>query len=131
MSIGLVDLPVPDAPPPAPAGLTACPTGPLIVPSQPPAGGGPVRLSLIIPTYNERKNIAELIGQLSALLDPVLGSDYELLVIDDDSPDRTWELAAEIAARSPARPEARCHDVRSARLLRQPRRQLPAERRPR
>jgi dolichol-phosphate mannosyltransferase len=96
-----VDLTVPDATPPDAAGLTGCPTGPLIVPVQPPAGGAPLRLSLVIPTYNERKNIAELIGQLSALLDPILGAAYELLVVDDDSPDRTWELAAEIAARVP------------------------------
>ena len=52
----------------------------------------------MIPTFNERRNIAELVAQLTALLDPELADDYELIVVDDDSPDRTWELAAELTA---------------------------------
>jgi dolichol-phosphate mannosyltransferase len=38
---------------------------------------------------------------LTALLDPTLGDDYELIVVDDDSPDRTWELASELTAKYP------------------------------
>jgi len=57
-----------------------------------------LRLSLIIPTFNERRNLADLIAQLTALLDPELGDDYELIVVDDDSPDRTWELASGLTA---------------------------------
>ena len=53
----------------------------------------------MIPTFNERRNLAELVAQLTALLDPELGDDYELIVVDDDSPDRTWELAAELAGK--------------------------------
>jgi dolichol-phosphate mannosyltransferase len=80
-------------------GLIACPTGPLVIP---PADGSPsLRLSVVIPTYNERKNVAELVKQLTALLDPVLGDDYELVVVDDDSPDRTWEVAAAISTSNP------------------------------
>jgi dolichol-phosphate mannosyltransferase len=55
----------------------------------------------VVPTFNERHNLADLIAQLTALLDPELGDDYELIVVDDDSPDRTWELAAELSARYP------------------------------
>ena len=51
----------------------------------------------MIPTYNERRNLAALVAQLTGLLDAELGDDYELIVVDDDSPDRTWELAAELA----------------------------------
>ncbi|UBF29409.1 glycosyltransferase family 2 protein [Kovacikia minuta CCNUW1] len=58
----------------------------------------PVRFSLIIPTYNESGNIEKLIQQLSAILDPILPNDYELIVVDDNSRDRTWELAANLMA---------------------------------
>jgi dolichol-phosphate mannosyltransferase len=78
-------------------GLTPCPSGPLVIPAAPPDGARALRLSLIIPTYNEGKNVGELVKQLTTLLDPVIGDDYELIVVDDDSPDRTWELAAQMA----------------------------------
>lgn len=48
-------------------------------------------VSVIIPTYNERENITTTIDRCSR----VLGAteyEYELIVVDDDSPDRTWEL---------------------------------------
>lgn len=53
----------------------------------------PIALSLVIPTYNEAKNIHHLVHQLTHLLDQKLSQDYELIVVDDDSPDRTWEIA--------------------------------------
>jgi dolichol-phosphate mannosyltransferase len=64
----------------------------------------PVKLSLVIPTYNESKNLPVLIEQLRALFSPVLGDRYELIVVDDDSPDKTWELALQLAE---TRPEVR------------------------
>lgn len=59
------------------------------------AGG--VRLSLIIPTFNEASNVAALVGQLTAILEPALGRAYEIVIVDDDSPDRTWEVAQALA----------------------------------
>jgi len=77
----------------------------LTVPPDPPSGadaaGRRLRLSLVIPTFNERRNLAALVAQLTALLDPELGADYELIVVDDDSPDRTWELGDELCATYP------------------------------
>jgi dolichol-phosphate mannosyltransferase len=52
-----------------------------------------VRLSLVLPTYNEVKNVEEMCRRLSALLDATLGDAYEIIVVDDDSPDGTWETA--------------------------------------
>lgn len=54
-------------------------------------------LSLVIPTYNERENLRELTAQICTVLDKVLPGRYELIVVDDDSPDLTWQLAEELA----------------------------------
>lgn len=60
-----------------------------------------VFFSLVIPTYNEAKNIKAIVTLLSHLLDQVLPGDYELIVVDDDSPDRTWELAQAMTSKYP------------------------------
>jgi dolichol-phosphate mannosyltransferase len=58
-------------------------------------------LSLIIPTFNEGQNIRELVDTLVKLLDRTIPKNYELIVVDDDSPDRTWEIADELASTYP------------------------------
>jgi dolichol-phosphate mannosyltransferase len=55
-------------------------------------------ISMIIPTYNERDNLELLISRISSALK---GMEAEIIIVDDDSPDRTWELAQELAARTP------------------------------
>jgi len=89
----------------SPSALVPVPTGPLEVPItavMPEAEARRVRLSLIVPTYNESKNIAEMIRHLTELLEGPLRGDYELIVVDDDSPDRTWEIARSLTAQYPA-----------------------------
>ncbi len=54
------------------------------------------KLSLILPTYNEKGNIRSIISILTQLLDDVIPGKYELIVVDDNSPDLTWEIAAEL-----------------------------------
>ena len=95
----------------------------------------PILFSLIVPTYNERKNVQQLVAILTELLDnyaanlgatslsqasltannltdipdPAENSSnnndknwgYEIIIVDDDSPDCTWELAAELTADYP------------------------------
>ena len=58
-------------------------------------------LSLAIPTYNEGQNIGPLVARLTALLDVALPKDYELIVVDDDSPDLTWQQALTLTATYP------------------------------
>ncbi|GAC1495240.1 MAG: hypothetical protein NVS2B14_09020 [Chamaesiphon sp.] len=53
----------------------------------------PICFSLVIPTYNEGKNVKEIVHLLSQLLDEAIPDAYELIVVDDNSPDRTWEIA--------------------------------------
>ncbi len=60
-----------------------------------------LKFSLIIPTFNESQNIREIIVVLSELLDRTIPADYELIVVDDDSPDLTWKLAGELMSSYP------------------------------
>jgi dolichol-phosphate mannosyltransferase len=80
--------------------LVPTPTGPLVIAATPPSDAS-IRLSLVIPTFNESKNVGELVARLTELLEEPLGGAYELIVVDDDSPDRTWERALELAATYP------------------------------
>lgn len=54
----------------------------------------PPKLSVIVPTFNERDNIAPLVQKLEVAL---AGTDFEVIVVDDNSPDGTAELAKELA----------------------------------
>ncbi|AOU97214.1 hypothetical protein BI364_03635 [Acidihalobacter yilgarnensis] len=54
-------------------------------------------LSVIVPTYNERDNAAELIRRTLAAFD-LIQEPVELLIVDDDSPDGTSAAMAEAAA---------------------------------
>ena len=60
-----------------------------------------IALSLVLPTYQEKHNIELIIEQLAIKLDHVLPAAYELIVVDDDSPDLTWSIAAELTAQYP------------------------------
>ncbi|MBI2636119.1 glycosyltransferase [Candidatus Peregrinibacteria bacterium] len=59
-------------------------------------------VSVVIPSYNEKDNIAEAVGRIcSALGDALL----EIIVVDDNSPDRTWEIVQNLN-------EPRCRLIR-------------------
>nr|WP_295621700.1 glycosyltransferase [Chamaesiphon sp. GL140_3_metabinner_50] len=82
---------------PHPSGLSVIPERPSLLPTK----HKPVKFSLIIPTFNESQNIEELVSILSKILDRTIPQQYELIVVDDDSPDRTWELASELISEYP------------------------------
>ena len=65
-----------------------------------PSERGDIALSLVIPTFNEADNIGALLRRLHEVLTGA-GVTHELIVVDDDSPDRTWEVAAALADEVP------------------------------
>ncbi len=52
------------------------------------------RFSVILPTYNEAENIKELIPLLFSKLGEY---NLEVVVVDDNSPDKTWKVALDLA----------------------------------
>jgi dolichol-phosphate mannosyltransferase len=54
----------------------------------------PESVSIIAPTYNERDNIRRFVTTLAATMGD---SRWELIVVDDDSPDRTYEAVEDCA----------------------------------
>jgi dolichol-phosphate mannosyltransferase len=77
--------------------LLAVPTSDLRIPE----AVGLLDFSLIIPTYNEGQNISRIVQQLTTLLEQTIPSAYELIVVDDNSPDRTWEIAQQLTVQYP------------------------------
>merc|ERR1712154_31334 len=60
---------------------------------EPESGMGKNKYSILLPTYNERENLPIIIWLLVKYLD---GLDFEVIVIDDRSPDGTLEVAKEL-----------------------------------
>jgi dolichol-phosphate mannosyltransferase len=50
---------------------------------------------VIVPTYNEVDNLPLLVDAVSRVL---VDFDYEIVVVDDNSPDGTWQVAEELGA---------------------------------
>jgi len=57
-------------------------------------------ISVVVPTYNEADSVTGLAERLARSL---AGRDWELLIVDDASPDGTAEVAAALAPRLPVR----------------------------
>lgn len=50
-------------------------------------------ISVIVPTYNEAENIVPFIQEVRSVMSNSVLSPFEIIVVDDDSPDETWKLA--------------------------------------
>ena len=88
-----------------PNSFLVVPSGTLKILSLPPTGTDENTnqpwLSLIIPTYNEAANIDKIINLLSQMLDEYIPDKYELIVVDDNSPDGTWKIAQSLMMQYP------------------------------
>ncbi len=55
-----------------------------------------MHISVVVPVYNEEKTVAQVLGSLSQV--PL---DLEVVVVDDASTDRTWEILQELRQKEP------------------------------
>jgi dolichol-phosphate mannosyltransferase len=82
--------------------LLTVPQGPLAVPAQTLSKGAGseerVLLTLVVPTYKEAKNVERLTKQLDDNLSAILPGQYEIIIVDDNSPDETWKVAQSLTA---------------------------------
>jgi dolichol-phosphate mannosyltransferase len=56
----------------------------------------PAELTIVVPTYNECANVARFVARI---MESLAGMSFEILVVDDDSPDGTADQVRRIAAR--------------------------------
>lgn len=61
-----------------------------------------VELTVVIPSFNEKENVPELLQRLARVLD---GIAWEAIIVDDDSPDGTADVARVLAQ---GNPQVRC-----------------------
>jgi dolichol-phosphate mannosyltransferase len=81
----------------------------LIRPQEPP---DLLDLSLVLPTYNESAHIDAIVDELIAVLNNIPSLRYEIIIVDDDSPDRTWEKALQLSQKFPQVRSIRREDQR-------------------
>ena len=58
-------------------------------------------LSIVVPCFNEQECLPTLHQRLTAAAIAAVGEDYELVLVNDGSKDRTWPMMQELAATDP------------------------------
>ncbi len=60
-----------------------------------------IGLSVVVPCFNEEAAIPVLIARLTAVCEHNFPGDYEIVLVNDGSRDRTWSLICEFSEQSP------------------------------
>ena len=60
--------------------------------------GSTANISVVMPSYNERDNVPEAMHRIAETLGDSL---LEIIIVDDNSPDKTWELVEEMHREDP------------------------------
>ena len=53
------------------------------------------KVSIVVPTYNDRENVRPLCQGIGSAIDNLW--DYEIIIVDDNSPDGTQDVVRELA----------------------------------
>lgn len=61
-----------------------------------------MELSVVIPVYRSAGTLDELVGRLVQVLEP-RGGDYEIILVEDASPDESWQAVRRVYDRYPGR----------------------------
>lgn len=64
-------------------------------------------VSIVLPTYNEAGHIRDLVLEIARSVSMTGIPDVEIIVVDDDSPDRTWEIVSTMSC-----PDAEVRSIR-------------------
>ena len=57
------------------------------------------RLSIVAPCYNEEAGLEEFYRRMTSAAQQIAGADYELVLLNDGSSDRTWAIMADLVRR--------------------------------
>ena len=58
-------------------------------------------LSIVVPCYNEQECLPALYERLTAVARATVGEEYELVLVNDGSKDRTWPMMQELSGNDP------------------------------
>jgi GDP-mannose 6-dehydrogenase len=86
---------------PAAVPLSA-PSGKLVIAADRSSASQTIELSVVVPTYQEAAGIGCFLQEICSSLENALPGNYEVVVVDDDSPDDTWQIALAVCSRFPA-----------------------------
>ncbi len=68
------------------------------------------KISVVIPCYNDSKSVENMRSRLTKVFTEQLSAyDYEIIFVDDHSPDNTWEKISEVCKTDP-----KCKGIRNA-----------------
>ena len=59
------------------------------------------RLSIVAPCYNEEAGLEEFYRRMTAAAQATVGSDYEFVLLNDGSSDRTWAIMTDLVRHDP------------------------------
>lgn len=64
-------------------------------------GGSPLGISVVVPVFNSERSLVQVVERIERTLDQT-GSEYEIVLVNDGSHDRSWQKIQELANQNPS-----------------------------